>query len=330
MFNRLMNKSSIQDASDGIRHLVKWTPCLISHELSRLFGGHVYLKMENLQTTGAFKIRGNANKLRNLNNEPLKNVVTASSGNHGLGLAYVADKGGIAATVVVPTRTPEVKKRRLMSYGAQVVVHGETYDVSVKEAKTIAQREGALYIPSFDDMDIITGNATLGLEILRDVPKVAAVICPIGGGGCAAGVGLALRSLGSGARLIGVEVAGAASMAESIQQGRRVRLECLDTLADGVAVQEPGELTFELVRSLLDDVIIVTEEELYRWAAFLMLEAKVVCELAGALSVAAMAKLNSVGNLRQNGSIVCLVSGGNIDSNLIQNLLGRYALASRQ
>ncbi len=310
----------IKNAARAVAGLVIRTPAVLSPELSRVYGCSVYLKLENLQYTGAFKIRGNSFKLLNMAERALASgVVTASSGNHGLGLSLAARRLSASAKIVVPSKTPANKVEKIKSYGAEVIICGETYDDSAARAKAFAEEEGRIYVPSFDDRDIIAGNAGMGLEIHDDVPGAELVVCPVGGGGGISGISLALKQLSPGIRVVGVQAEGACSMARSIESGGRRELESADTIADGIAVRMPGELTFPIVRDLAEKIVLVSDEEIIRAVGMLAKCARVVAEPAGAAAVAA---LDRIDDLPRGGSVVCLISGGNIDKDRLVEALG--------
>ncbi len=315
----LIGLEKIKEASSAIAPFILRTPCIRSEELSKKFKCPVYLKLENLQVTGAFKIRGNAYKLSKMPDSELSfGVVTASSGNHGLGLSLSASRRSVSAKILVPSPTPRNKIQKLHALGADVVISGNTYNEAVLEAKRLALEEGRAYIPSFDDADIITGNATMGLEIYRDVPDISLMVAPIGGGGGISGLGLALKKLSPSVRIIGAETGGAASMAFSLEAGERKSLEEINTVADGIAVSEPGGLTFRLVRELAEEVVVVSDEEIKEAVRFLACSAGTVAEPAGAAAAAALGKIKE---LPGRGAVVCLVSGGNIDRELLAAVL---------
>lgn len=310
----------LKAVAQEIKPLILPTPTIYSEELSNHYGCNIYLKLENLQFTGAFKIRGNAYKLSRLSLEELKSgVITASSGNHGLGLSLSAQRKGVKSTVVVPERTPANKIEKLNRFGAEVILHGNSYDDAVEEVRRIVDREGYIYVPSFDDRDIITGNATMGLEIYQDVPQVDLVICPIGGGGGISGIGLALESLKPGVRIVGVEAEGAASMLSSLQAGKPCRLPEIFTQAEGIAVSEPGKIPYGIVSEIVEKILLVSEKEMQEALKFLLEKVNIVVELAGAVSTAALAKLPLPSPA---GNVVCLVSGGNIDLEKLQEIIG--------
>ncbi len=314
-----IDKNDLAEIREEIDDYINWTPCSYCEELSEEFGKKIYLKLENLQRTGAFKIRGNARKLSTLDEDKLnKGVITASSGNHGLGLSLSACLKSIPSLVLVPRKTPRIKVKKLKSYGAEVITSGNSYDEAAKKAKEIAKERDMIYISSFDDLEIILGNATLGWEIFTTICDPGTVICPIGGGGGAAGISLARNILSPGTDILGVEAEGAASMAESLSRGKRVELDEISTLADGIKVAQPGMLTFPLVRDNLEGVIKVTEQAMQDSFIKLMNKARVVAELAGCASVAA---LSSISIKEKKEPIVCVITGGNIDHQLIGKIL---------
>ena len=308
----------IQKTAKRIKPYIYRTPSIYAHALSEYYGARIYLKLENLQLTGAFKIRGNANKLSLLSDEELAGgVVTASSGNHGLGLSLSAKRRSVRATVMVPERTPQVKLTKLKKYGAQLRIEGNSYDDAVYKAMEFAEETGAIYIPSFDDWDIIAGNTTLGLEILEDVPDLKLVVAPIGGGGCISGISLALNVFSSKARVKGVEAEEASSMYASLQAGKPTVVKNGYTLADGIAVKKPGHITYKLVKRYVDDIILVADDEMKEALKLLLYSAKVLPEMAGAASLAALEKID----LPSEGSTVIVVSGGNIDEKMLIEIL---------
>lgn len=238
-----------------------------------------------------------------------RGVITASSGNHGLGLAYLAGMFLTKAVVVVPTITPEVKLAKLKKYGAEVIIEGKTYDDSVERAKSMARNTCAVYVPSFDDPEIIAGNTSMGLEIYEDVPDVKQVICPIGGGGGLAGILLALNQLSPGVIFYGVQATGAPSMAHSLAIGKRIKLEKIDTIAEGIAVREPGAIPFALLKEHIQEVITVSDEDLKKAVKVLALSSKIIAEHAGGAALAGLYNIETT----LKSPLVCVITGGNID-----------------
>ena len=312
--------SRIKEARERIKKVVNKTPCIYSLPLSRKTGKDVFLKLENLQVTQAFKARGNANKIALLTEEEKRRgVITASSGNHGLGLSLAALRNGVKAVIVLPEVAPENKIKKIKENKAEVIIKGKTYDDASEVARSLSSKMGYIYIPSFDDPDIVAGNGSMGLEILEDVPQAQIIVCPIGGGGGISGICLATKQIKKGIQIIGVESERAASMLESIKAGEIVELPSADTFADGIAVRRPGTINFEIVKKYVDDIVTVSEKEIKSAVAILASEAKVVAEGAGASSVAAL--LFKKFSTRDISTVVCVVTGGNIDMGLFKSIL---------
>jgi threonine dehydratase len=310
----------IEQARQRIRDKVNRTPCVYSLPLSRMTGKEVFLKLENLQVTQAFKARGNANKIALLSEEERKRgVVTGSSGNHGQGFSLAALRNGVKAVVVLPEAAPLNKREKIKQNKAEVIIKGKTYDEAARHAHYLAENEGYIYIPSFDDRDIVAGNGSIGLEILEDVPQADVLICPIGGGGGISGVCLAAKQIKAGIRVIGVEADGAASMLASVRAGKVQTLASMNTFADGIAVARPGDLNFTIVRQCVDDLVTVSDAEMRSAVATLAREAKIVAEGAGAASAAAV--LFGKSPIKDKSNVVCMVSGGNIDMDVFRSIL---------
>jgi len=302
----------IKQARERIKDKVNKTPCIYSLPLSRMTGEEVFLKLENLQVTQAFKARGNANKIAILSQEQKeRGVITASSGNHGQGLSLAALRNEVKAVVVLPEVAPLNKRGKIKENKAEVIIKGKTYDDAALYAHSLARDRGYTYIPSFDDPDIVAGNGSMGLEILEDVPQAEIIICPIGGGGGISGVCLATKQIKANIQIIGVEAEGAAAMLESVKAGKLVELSSINTFADGIAVRKPGELNFKIVKRCVDEIVTVSDEEMKSAIAILAKEAKVIAEAAGAASVAAL--LFKKFPVKDRSNIVCIISGGNID-----------------
>jgi len=320
LFQEINDIKALLRIYSSIKDQIIKTPCIYCDFLSTKYDHEIYLKLENLQKTGAFKIRGNSYKISKFPADKLAGgVITASSGNHGLGLSLAASLKSVRARIIVPEKTPENKIEKIKKYGAEIEIRGSNYDQAVDYARSTAAEEGLIYIPSFDDPEIIKGNSTLGLEMLTQVDKPGAVLTPIGGGGGISGICLAREIISPETKVIGVEAAGAASMLISTEKGRRIRLKEVNTLADGIKVAEPGELTFEIVKNKVSEIITISEEELFKAFKILLKEAKIVAELAGCASTAALEKIDFK---TIEGPIVLLISGGNIDSSLIMEILG--------
>jgi len=283
-------------------------------------GGEVYLKLENLQKTGAFKVRGAYFKLSKLSGENVTRVVAASSGNHAQGVAYSASLLGIKATIVMPKYTPFFKIEATKSYGADVILHGETYDDAYAKALEISKRENIPFIHPFEDPDIIAGQGTIGVEIYEKLEDADIVVVPVGGGGLISGIAVALKKLNPDIKVIGVQPSGAPSMYLSYHEKKLVTTPHVFSIADGVIVKKPGELTFKLVSELVDDMVLVDDKEIAH-AVFMLLErAKVVAEPAGALSLAAI--LSNKIDVREK-KVVAVISGGNIDPSLLARIINQ-------
>ncbi|HET7753396.1 MAG TPA: threonine ammonia-lyase [Anaeromyxobacteraceae bacterium] len=317
----LVTLADVKAARDRIRDHVYMSPCARTETLSRLSGAHAYLKLENLQMTGAYKERGALNKLMTLSPaERERGLITASAGNHAQGVAYHAGRVGVAATIVMPEGTPILKVANTRSHGARVLLAGANYDEAYTEARRLEQAEELTFVHPFDDPAIIAGQGTIGLEVLEQVADVGAILIPIGGGGLASGIGAAVKALRPGVQIIGVQTEALPSMAASVEEGRPITVETATTLADGIAVKRPGELTFQHVREYVDQIVTVSEEEIASAILYLLEKEKTVVEGAGAVSVAAL--LNR--KVRLDGQrVVSIVSGGNIDVNVVARVIER-------
>jgi len=310
----------IKKARERIKGMVNKTPCIYSLPLSRIMKKDVFLKLENLQITQAFKARGNANKIALLSEkEKNRGVITASSGNHGQGLSLAALRAGIKAVIVLPEVAPNNKIEKIKENKAEVIIKGKTYDDACNYAHSLSKKMDYTYVQSFDDLDIIAGNGSIGLEILEEVPQSQMIICPIGGGGGISGIALAAKQIKPDIQIIGVEAERAASMLESIKAGKIVELPSANTFADGIAVRKPGKINFEIVKKYVDNIITVSEEEMKSAIFTLAKEAKIIAEGAGASSVAAL--LSKKVPIKDIFNIVCIITGGNIDMPLFKSIL---------
>jgi len=313
----------IKEARERIRGAINKTPCIYSLPLSRITKKEVFLKLENLQVTQAFKARGNANKIALLSEkEKNRGVITASSGNHGQGLSLAALRAGIKAVIVLPEVAPENKIEKIKENKAEVIIKGKTYDDACSYAHSLSKKMDYTYIQSFDDLDIIAGNGSIGLEIFEEVPQTQMIICPIGGGGGISGVSLAAKQLKPDIKILGVEAEKAPSMLKSIEANKIVELNSADTFADGIAVRKPGEINFEIVKKYVNSVVTVSDKEI-KYAIFILAkEAKIIAEGAGAASVAAL--LSKKIDTKNISNIVCMISGGNIDMDTLKNILADF------
>lgn len=319
----------VRAAAKAFDESVRRTPLLLSSSLSAMCDADVRLKAENLQRTGSFKIRGASNKIAALGHaERERGVIAASAGNHAQGVAVAAAMRGVRATIVMPATTPLAKVEATRGYGADVVLHGESYDEAYTKALRMAQEHSLTLIPAFDDELIVAGQATVGLEILEVLRDVDVVVVPVGGGGLAAGVGVAIRALAPQARVIGVQAEAAPGVQRSFAAGRRESVAPRPTIADGIGVGGPGEVTFPLLQRCLDDVVLVDEDEIAQAMVLLLERSKLVAEGAGAASVAALmsGKVSCAGK-----RTIAVVSGGNVDINMLARVVehglmqaGRY------
>ncbi|WP_295856526.1 threonine ammonia-lyase [uncultured Oscillibacter sp.] len=307
----------IQEAKRALEGIARKTPL----DPAPKFGANVYIKSENLQLTGAFKLRGAYNKIRSLTPEEReRGVIACSAGNHAQGIALSAAKLGIRSIICMPAGAPISKVEATRSYGAEVVLVPGVYDDAAREAERLTQEHGYTFAHPFNDPCVIAGQGTIGLEILEQLPEVEQVVVPIGGGGLISGVAMAVKTLKPSCRVIGVQAAGAASMYASRRAGRPVELDGVATIADGIAVKKPGDLTFALCQKYVDEIVTVNEDEISSAILALMEVQKTVAEGAGATPVAAV-MFGRVDTTRLK--TVCLVSGGNVDVTTLSRIITR-------
>lgn len=321
--------AEFDDAAAMLTGLITRTPLDESHALSEVLGVPVMLKMENLQRTGSFKIRGAAYRLSRLSaEERARGVVAASAGNHAQGVALAAQRLGIPATIFMPLGVPVPKLLATRGYGADVVLEGATVETPLRLAAEFAERTGAVLIHPFDHRDIIVGQGTLGLEVYDDFPEVETIIVGIGGGGLIAGVAAAVKARaaaeGRTVRIIGVQAANSAAYPPSLAAGEPLDVVTTPTIADGIAVARPGALPFEIISQLVDEVVTVDDDDIARAILMLLERAKLVVEPAGAVGVAAML----TGKIIASGPVVTVLSGGNIDPLLLQRVVAHGLSAS--
>ena len=320
----MLTLEQFKEARNVLQGVLRPTPLIHSPYLSKSCGNNVYLKPENMQVTGAYKIRGAYYKISTLTDEEkARGLVTASAGNHAQGVAYAAQTAGVAATIVMPTTTPLVKVNNTKDYGANVVLHGEVFDDAAELAAQLAEEQGLTYVHPFNDLTLATGQGTIAYEIFQDLPDVDVILVPIGGGGLAAGVSTLAKLLNPNVEVIGVEPTGAASMKASLEAGHVVTLPTASTIADGVAVKTPGDLVFPYVQQNVDRVLALEDGELVEAFLDIMERHKMIVENAGLLTVAALKHLDCKGK-----NVVSVLSGGNMDvitmSSLVQHgLIGR-------
>ena len=306
-------------AKERVDKVTNRTHLFYSDYFSGISNNNVYIKPENLQKTGSFKIRGAYNKICKLSEEEkAKGIITASAGNHAQGVAFSANDLGIDATICMPEQTPMIKVDGTLKYGAKVDLFGENFDACKDHALERAEKEGLTFIPPFDDLDVIEGQGTISLEILEDLEYVDYVIVPVGGGGLISGVAKCIKQISPLIKVIGVEPVSAASMKEAVKEGKVVKVKGVDTIADGTAVAEVGKYTYEICKDYVDDWITVTDEEVLMAFINLMERHKLVAEPSGALSLAALQKVNFY-----NKNVVSIISGGNIDMSFISQLINR-------
>ena len=306
---------------DGVLHR---TDLMYSPFFSKTTGNSVYIKPENMQVTGAYKIRGAYFKCSTLSQEEKeRGLITASAGNHAQGVAYAAQAAGIPATVVMPTTTPLVKVNNTKGYGARVILQGETFDDAAALAAQLSEKEGLTYVHPFDDLTVATGQGTIAYEIFKDLPDVDVILVPIGGGGLASGVATLAKLLNPHVKVIGVEPAGAASMKASLEAGHVVTLPKVETIADGVAVKTPGEKVFPYIQKNVDEILTIEDDELVDAFLDVMEKHKMVVENAGLLPIAALHHLDCKGC-----SVVPVLSGGNMDVITVSSLV-QHGLINR-
>ncbi len=312
----------VQAALGRIRDRIYLSPCARSETLSRLTGTVASLKLDNLQMTGAYKERGALNKLLLLPAEArARGLIAASAGNHAQAVAYHAGRLGVKATIVMPETTPIMKVANTRAHGARIVLHGANYDEAYAEARRLEQLEKLTFVHPFDDPDVIAGQGTVALEILEQEPELDAVVVPLGGGGLVSGVAAAVKALRPAAKVIGVETEVLPSMLQAVDAGAPVTLEPASTIADGIAVKRAGDVTFEHVKALVDEIVTVSEEEISSAILYLLEKEKSVVEGAGAVGVAAL--LNHKVRGLEGKKVVAIVSGGNIDVNLVARVIER-------
>ena len=321
--------ADIWEAHKLLKSHLHHTPLTASRTLHDITGAEIYLKAENMQRSGSFKVRGASYKLSRLSEKEYRcGVIAASAGNHAQGVAIAAAQYKIPCTIVMPETAPLVKVMATQGYGANVVLHGFNYDDAYQHCLELQEETGATFVHAFDDPDVIAGQGTLGLEMLSDLPDADVIVVPIGGGGLVAGIAIAARALRPNITIIGVQAAGASSCRTSLDAGELCTLPTITTIADGIAVKRPGELTFSLIQRLVDDVILVNDEEIIAAVLLLMERNKLLVEGAGAAGVAAVLS----GTIELKGKKVLVpLTGGNIDINLVGRFIehglaaaGRY------
>ncbi len=307
------------EAREKLSKVLLNTNLIFSSVFSQETGNNVYIKPENLQKTGSFKIRGAYNKISKLNNEEKKKgVIASSAGNHAQGVAYAAKELGIKATIVMPKTTPLIKVESTKQYGAEVILYGDVYDDAYKKAKELEKENGYIFIHPFNDKDVLFGQGTIALEILDELPLTDIILVPIGGGGLISGIAYAAKQIKPDIKIIGVEPEGAASAKKSIAENKVIELAEANTIADGTAVKKIGDINFKYIKEYVDDIITVSDYELMEAFLLLVEKHKIIAENSGILSVAALKKLNLKGK-----NIVSVLSGGNIDVLMISSMINK-------
>lgn len=316
----------ILEAAKHLKGVIKETDFCYSETLSELTEGDVYLKLENLQQSGSFKIRGAYNKMIHLSDEEKDcGVVASSAGNHAQGVAISASKLGIKSTIVMPKSAPFAKIYATRKYGGEVVLHGEVYDEAYEKAIEIQKAAGMTFVHPFNVPYVITGQGTIGLEIMEEQPDLDVILVPIGGGGIAAGVALAAKTINPNIKVIGVQTKNAPSMYESLRCGHVEVMPVNKTIADGIAVGEPGDLTFSIIKEYVDEIITVSETEISQAVLLLLENCNLVCEGAGAVSVAAI--MSKKLDLKDK-KVGAILSGGNIDINMIESIINHAMITT--
>ena len=305
----VLTLARFEEACDAVSRVTLDTKLIYSDYFSEITGGKVYLKPENMQRTGAYKVRGAYYKISTLSAEEReRGLITASAGNHAQGVAYAAGECGAKAVIVMPTTTPLIKVNRTKALGAEVILHGDVYDDAAAWADKLARENGYTFIHPFDDPDVATGQGTIAMEIMRDLPLVDIILVPVGGGGLATGVSVLAGYLKPGIKVIGVEPEGAACLKASFEAGKVVTLPAVNTIADGTAVKTPGSRIFPWLQKNLSGIITVPDQELVTAFLDMVENHKMVVENSGLLSVAALRHLDC-----RNKKVACVLSGGNMD-----------------
>jgi len=317
--------SDVQQARQRIGNLVLVTPITYSEKLSAITDCRLYLKLENLQMTGAYKERGAFSKsLRLSEQEKRAGIVTSSAGNHAQAVAYAAKRIGIPATIVMPETTPLSKVQGTQAFGASIVLHGDNYDAAFQRAKELQQQQGYTFVHAFDDPDVIAGQGTIGLELLEQNPYLDIIVVPIGGGGLISGIAVAIKEINPKIRIIGVEAAAMPGMYTSLSAGKVTTISSRSSIAEGIAVATVGSLTFPIVQKYVDDIVTVTEEEIANAILLLLEQEKTLVEGAGSVGFAALCNQKIQGVSGKNVAVI--VSGGNIDLNILSKILERGRL----
>ena len=317
---RLFN---FMEARERLTTVTNKTKLIYSDIFSLESGNNVYIKPENLQRTGSFKLRGAYNKMMKLtDDEKIKGVIASSAGNHAQGVAYAAQKLGIKAVIVMPKHTPLIKVEATRMYGAEVVLYGDVYDEAYRKACELQEEEGYIFVHPFDDEDVIEGQGSIALEVLEELPDADIILVPVGGGGLISGIASAAKQINPKIKIVGVEPEGAASAIESIKNGKVTELKETNTIADGTAVKRIGDITFEYISKYVDEIITVSDYELMKSFLILVEKHKIIAENSGILAVAGLYKLKE-----KNKKVVSVLSGGNIDVLTISSMIKKGLVA---
>ena len=318
----MLSLSDVLQARDRVSAVARRTPLDHSYSVSDMTGADVHLKMENLQRTGSFKIRGAMNRIATLTDaEAAAGVVTASAGNHAQGVALAATRADVDSTIVMPQYASVSKVKATERYGGRVVLHGEDYDSAAERAREIEAEEGRTYVHAFDDPYVMAGQGTIGLEIVEDCPEVDTVVVSIGGGGLISGIATAIKARRPAVRIVGVEAEGAARLAESLRKGSPHALDRVDTIADGIAARRVGDRTFAVIEERVDEVVTASDDEIAVALTTLLERSKTLVEGAGAVPLAAL--LSHAFDYDDGETVVPVLSGGNIDLNVLQTVIMR-------
>jgi threonine dehydratase len=326
----MLSLADVRAARERIGDAATHTPTQYSNTFSRFTEAEIFLKCEQFQRTGAFKIRGATNRVATLPEADREaGVVTASAGNHAQGVALAATRAGVDATIVMPENAPIAKVKATEGYGGRVVLEGRNYEEAQAHAHEIEREEGRFYLHAFDDEDVMAGQGTIGLEILEDCPDVDTVVVPIGGGGLVSGIATAVKGVDPDVRVVGVQAEGASTVADALNKGHPVAVDSVETIADGIAVSEVGERTFEVIAERVDEVVTVSDREIAMAITNLLERSKLLAEGAGAAALAAT--LEGKFDVAPGEVVVPLLCGGNIDPNVLTTVLmsgliesGRY------
>ncbi len=315
----MLNLNNFKEAKEKLDKILNSTKLIYSPVFSDESGNTVYIKPENLQLTGSFKIRGAYNKISKLTDEQKSHgLIASSAGNHAQGVAFAAQQLGVKATIVMPKHTPLIKVEATKQYGADVILHGDVYDDAFKKAKELQEEYSYTFIHPFDDDDVIEGQGTIALEVIEELPNVDVFLVPVGGGGLVSGIALAAKLINPNIKVVGVEPEGAASAIEALKQDKVVELKESNTIADGAAVKKIGDAPFNYIKDYLDEIVTVSDYELMEAFLILVEKHKIIAENAAILSVAGLKKIKE-----KNKNVVAILSGGNIDVLTISSMINK-------